>query len=104
MTALELTRIGSSLGVILLNDVLARLKLGKVETVFVIDAVNGVMLTPHRPEFEAQMALARQVLYVGLFHHRQQRRGVARRCLRRARRVQRRQRLHARPCVADSLQ
>ncbi len=46
MTALKLTRIGTSVGLILHKEILARLKLEKGDTVFVTDAVNGVMLTP----------------------------------------------------------
>ena len=52
MTALKLTQIGNSVGVILPKEVLARLKLEKGDTVFVTDAANGVMLTPYDPEFE----------------------------------------------------
>jgi putative addiction module antidote len=62
MTALKLTQIGNSVGVILPKEVLARLKLEKGDTVFVTDAVNGVTLTPYSPEFEAQMAAARAVM------------------------------------------
>ena len=49
MTALKLTQIGNSVGVILPKEVLARLKLEKGDTVFVTDAANGVMLTPYDP-------------------------------------------------------
>jgi putative addiction module antidote len=62
MTALKLTQIGNSVGLILPKDVLARLKLEKGDTVFVTDAANGVLLTPYNPEFEEQMAQARQVM------------------------------------------
>ncbi len=62
MTALKLTQIGNSVGVILPKEVLARLKLEKGDTVFVTDAANGVMLTPYSPEFEVQMEAARQVM------------------------------------------
>ena len=62
MTALKLTQIGNSVGVILPKEVLTRLKLEKGDTVFVTDAVNGVTLTPYSPEFEAQMAAARAVM------------------------------------------
>jgi putative addiction module antidote len=62
MTALKLTQIGNSVGVILPKEVLARLKLEKGDTVFVTDAVNGVTLTPYSPEFEIQMDAARQVM------------------------------------------
>jgi putative addiction module antidote len=62
MTALKLTQIGNSVGVILPKEVLARLKLEKGDTVFVTDAVNGVLLTPYSPQFEDQMAKARQIM------------------------------------------
>ncbi len=62
MTALKLTRIGNSVGLILPKEVLARLKLEKGDTVFVTDAVNGVMLTPYSAEFESQMTAARRVM------------------------------------------
>lgn len=62
MTALKLTQIGNSVGVILPKDVLARLKVEKGDTLFVIDAANGVMLTPYSAEFEVQMSLARKIM------------------------------------------
>ncbi len=62
MTALKLTQIGNSVGVILPKEVLARLKLGKGDTVFVTDAANGVTLTPYSAEFETQMTAARRVM------------------------------------------
>jgi putative addiction module antidote len=62
MTALKLTQIGNSVGLILPKEMLARLKLEKGDTVFATEAANGVMLTPYSAEFEAQMALARKVM------------------------------------------
>jgi putative addiction module antidote len=62
MTALKLTQIGNSVGVILPKEVLARLKLEKGDTVFVTDVVDGIRLTPYSPEFETQMAAARDVM------------------------------------------
>ena len=62
MTALKLTQIGNSVGVILPKEMLARLKLEKGDTVFVTEAANGVMLTPYSPEFEEQMAAARKIM------------------------------------------
>jgi len=41
MAALKLTRIGNSMGVILPNEVLARLKLEKGDTLFMTEAANG---------------------------------------------------------------
>jgi len=62
MTALKLTQIGNSVGVILPKDILARLKLEKGDTVYVTEAADGVMMTPYNPEFEAQMVLAQSIM------------------------------------------
>ena len=70
MTALKLTQIGNSVGVILPKEVLARLKLEKGDTVFVTDAVNGVMLTPYDPALDAQLEAGREFMreYRDTFH------------------------------------
>ncbi|MDZ7856174.1 AbrB/MazE/SpoVT family DNA-binding domain-containing protein [Sphaerotilus sp.] len=62
MHALKLTQIGNSVGVILPKEMLTRLKLEKGDTLFVTDCPDGLRLTPHDPVFEAQMALARDVM------------------------------------------
>lgn len=62
MTALKLTQIGNSVGVILPKEVLARLKLEKGDMVFLTDAAGGVLLTPYSVEFEAQMSEARRIM------------------------------------------
>ena len=62
MTALKLTQIGNSVGVILPKEILARLKLEKGDTVFVTDAPGGVTLTPYSGEFEDQMVAARAIM------------------------------------------
>jgi putative addiction module antidote len=62
MTALKLTQIGNSVGVILPREMLARLKLEKGDTVFVTDTAGGLTLTPYNPDFEAQMTAAREVM------------------------------------------
>ncbi len=62
MTALKLTQIGNSVGIILPKDVLARLKLEKGDTVFVTDAANGVLLTPYDPGLEEQLKLGREFM------------------------------------------
>ena len=63
MTALKLTQIGNSVGVILPKELLARLKLEKGDTVFVTEAANGaVMMTPYDANFEVQMAEAREIM------------------------------------------
>lgn len=62
MITLKLTQIGNSVGVILPKEVLARLKVEKGDTLYVIDSPDGVRLTPHDPEFESQMEAAREIM------------------------------------------
>jgi putative addiction module antidote len=70
MTALKLTQIGNSVGVILPKDVLARLRLEKGDTVFVTDAANGVLLTPFDPVLDEQLEAGREFMreYRDTFH------------------------------------
>ena len=70
MTALKLTQIGNSVGVILPKETLARLKLVKGDTVFLTEAPNGVSLTPYDPDLEAQLKLGREFMhdYRDTFH------------------------------------
>lgn len=70
MTALKLTQIGNSVGVILPKEVLARLKLEKGDTLFVTESANGVTLTPYDPELEEQLKLGREFMreYRDTFH------------------------------------
>ena len=62
MSALKLTQIGNSVGVILPKELLAKLGVGKGDTVFAIDQPDGIKLTVSDPEFEAQMAVARKLM------------------------------------------
>lgn len=62
MSALKLTQIGNSVGVILPKEVLARLKVEKGDTLFMSEAVNGFTLSTYSPEFEAQMTEARRIM------------------------------------------
>lgn len=62
MTALKITQIGNSLGLILPKEILARLKLEKGDAVFVTDTPDGVAITPYSEEFETQMDAARVIM------------------------------------------
>jgi len=64
MSVLKLTQIGNSLGVILPKEVLARLKLGKGDAVYLTDAANdGITLTPYDPELAEQVKLGREFMH-----------------------------------------
>ena len=62
MSALKLTQIGNFVGVILPKELLAKLGVGKGDTVYAIEQPDGVRLTVADPDFEAQMAVARQIM------------------------------------------
>lgn len=70
MTALKLTQIGNSVGIILPKELLARLKLKKGDSLFWTEAANGVTLTPYDPELEAQLEQGRAFMreYRDTFH------------------------------------
>jgi putative addiction module antidote len=62
MSALKLTQIGNSVGVILPKELLAKLGVGKGDTVYAIDQPDGIKLTVADPEFAAQMPVARKLM------------------------------------------
>jgi len=62
MTKLKLTTVGSSVGVVLPKEVLARLKVSKGDSLFLTESPEGFRLTPYDPDFEEDMALALQVM------------------------------------------
>jgi putative addiction module antidote len=62
MNALKLTQIGNSVGVILPKELLAKLGVGKGDTIYAIDQPDGVRLTTADPDFESQMEVARKLM------------------------------------------
>jgi putative addiction module antidote len=62
MTALRLTGIGNSVGVILPKEVLARLGVGKGDTLYAVESPDGLRLTVADAEFEAQIKVARRLM------------------------------------------
>lgn len=59
---LKITRIGNSAGVILPRELLAHLNAQVGETLSVVTTPNGIELSAAEPDFEAQMAVAREVM------------------------------------------
>ncbi len=52
MLKLKITTVGSSAGVILPKEVLARLKVEKGDQLTLVETANGYELSPYDPEFE----------------------------------------------------
>ncbi len=55
MHKLKIRRIGNSLGVILPQAAIARLKVGEGEVVFLTECPDGFVVTPYDVKFEAAM-------------------------------------------------
>jgi putative addiction module antidote len=63
MSALKITQIGNSVGVILPKEILAKMNLEKGDTVYLTEAANGGFnLSPYDDEFERQMEAARRIM------------------------------------------
>jgi putative addiction module antidote len=62
MTKLKITTIGSSAGIVLPKEVLARLRVAKGDTIFLTEAPDGFRITSYDPEFEEQMTHARRFM------------------------------------------
>ncbi len=62
MVALKLSKVGNSIGAVLPKEVLARLKVGQGDTLYLTETPDGYRLTPYEPEFEAQMEAARKIM------------------------------------------
>jgi putative addiction module antidote len=62
MHTLKLTQVGNSVGVIFPKDLLAKLNLEKGDELFLTETPDGYRITKSDPEFEAQMAVAREVM------------------------------------------
>ncbi|MGA9866255.1 MAG: AbrB/MazE/SpoVT family DNA-binding domain-containing protein [Acetobacteraceae bacterium] len=62
MTAVKLTSIGNSVGVILPKELLVKLGIQKGDTLQVVEMPDGLRLSTADPEFERQMEVARQVM------------------------------------------
>ena len=62
MLSLKITTIGSSAGLILSKEAMARLRVQKGDTLYLTEAPDGgYRLTPYDPDFERQMSLAEEI-------------------------------------------
>lgn len=62
MQALKIRKVGNSLGLVLPKEVVARLKVGEGDTVYLTDAADGYRITPMDAGFAAQMAAAEEIM------------------------------------------
>jgi putative addiction module antidote len=63
MTTLKLTAIGTSTGVIIPKEMLARMKVGKGDALYAVEAPDGgYRLTPYDPAFAQKMEKADEIM------------------------------------------
>jgi len=61
-TAVKVTTVGNSTGIVLPKEVLARLRVEKGDTLYVTETPDGVQLSPYDAEFARQMETGRKVM------------------------------------------
>ncbi|MDY7097968.1 MAG: AbrB/MazE/SpoVT family DNA-binding domain-containing protein [Pseudomonadota bacterium] len=59
---LKVTKIGNSAGVILPKEVLARLRVGPGDVLYVTEAPDGIRLTATDPSFAEKMEVAERIM------------------------------------------
>ncbi|RZI74488.1 MAG: AbrB/MazE/SpoVT family DNA-binding domain-containing protein [Pseudomonas sp.] len=60
--SLKITKIGNSAGVVLPKELLAKLRAGVGDTLYVSETPDGIRITAGDPSFETKMALAEQIM------------------------------------------
>ncbi len=64
MPKLKVTTVGTSVGVVLTKEILARLKVQKGDSLYLTEAPDGsYRLTPYDPEFGRQMDVAEKIMH-----------------------------------------
>lgn len=61
-TSLKITKIGNSAGVVLPKELLAKLRAGVGDRLYVSETPDGIRITAADPSFAAKMALAEQIM------------------------------------------
>lgn len=60
--SLKITKIGNSAGVVLPKELLAKLRAGVGDTIYVSETPDGIRITASNPDFEAKMAMAERIM------------------------------------------
>jgi len=61
-TALKITTVGNSAGIVLPKELLSHMNVGKGDTLFVTKTSDGIQLVPYEETFAAQMDVMRDVM------------------------------------------
>jgi putative addiction module antidote len=61
--SLKVKKIGNSAGLVLPKELLARLRVGPGDTLYVTEAPDGIRLTAGNPDFASKLELAEQIMH-----------------------------------------
>lgn len=61
-SAVKITTIGNSVGIILPKEVLLKLKVAKGDSLYLVDTPEGVTLSPYDQDFAEEMEAAQRVM------------------------------------------
>jgi putative addiction module antidote len=62
VTAVKITTIGNSVGIVLPREVLSQLNVEKGDSLFILNTPDGITLTPYNQDFADEMEAARRVM------------------------------------------
>ncbi|MCC7279949.1 MAG: AbrB/MazE/SpoVT family DNA-binding domain-containing protein [Chromatiaceae bacterium] len=62
MFKVKVTAVGNSMGILLPREALAKLRVAKGDTLYLVENQDGFSLTPFQEDFEDQMRAAEKVL------------------------------------------
>jgi putative addiction module antidote len=62
LSTTKLTAVGNAVGIVLSEEVLAKLHVSNGDTLYLMETPDGVLLTPHSPEFTEIMEAAETVM------------------------------------------
>jgi len=62
MLKVKVTSIGNSMGIVLPKEALMKLKADKGDVLYLVDAPEGLILTPYQQDFADQMEAAEKVM------------------------------------------
>jgi putative addiction module antidote len=61
-TVVKITTVGTSVGIVLPKEVLAKLRVEKGDSLYITETPNGVQLTPYDEEFDRQIEIGKKVM------------------------------------------
>ncbi len=60
--SVKITTVGSSAGIVLPREILAKLRVEKGDRLYVTETASGIHLTPYRADFTAKIEAAKRVM------------------------------------------